>query len=81
MKVLRFFPYRTAFVRGDDVLEFPRRLFKDLEFQLAKDAGISADNHTCYEVEVNSFPMNRIVYLMFTDLNVRMGNRIDEERW
>lgn len=78
MKVMKHFPYRTGYVRGTDVVEFPRIYMNDFEQELAKSAKVQIDNHTCYEVLNSAFPGNKTIFVMFTDSVIRIGTRIDK---
>ena len=78
MKVLKHYPYRTGYVRGSDVIEFPRIYMTDFEIELVKIAGVRIDNHTCYEVSNSAFPGTKTIFIMFTDSVIRIGTRIDK---
>ena len=81
MKLLQYFPYRKAYVRGGNPLYFPRELMKDLELELAKMAGVRKDNHTCYLVEVKSQPIPVQRCIMFTDFDCIIGDKFDIKSW
>ena len=81
LNVLRVYPYRTAWVRGNGVVSFPREMMLDFEDYLARIANVKTDNHTCYVVEMPSFRENVIKTFMFTDLYMYMGNTVDVGKW
>lgn len=85
LKVLRHYPYRTAYVRDGNILIFPRDVMKDLEHYLAKIANVAPDNHVCYKVQmteaVNGVYDDVVKYFMFTDSSVYIGNKISEGKW
>lgn len=83
VKVLNHYPYRKAWVRGTGVVAFPREMMMTFEKHLAQQAGVKPDNHTCYVVEMASFPENIVKTFMFTDLYVFMGSHgnLDVGNW
>lgn len=78
MKVLKYFPYRTAFVFGNRVT-FPRELMREFETELAKLSGCSLDNHVCYHVYLGNGEPEK--YFMFHDFVMIMGDEIKERKW
>lgn len=83
MKVLKQFPYRTAFVRGN-VMVFDRAAMKSLENWLAEQVGAQKDNHVCYSVTDYKICFGRTdvaAGIMFTDSNCIIGSQIDEGKW
>jgi len=81
IKVLKFYPYRKGFVRGDVVLQFPITPMRDFQKLLAHIAGVQCDNHTCFLVEMKTTFSEKIVAFMFSDLIMYMGDRIEEKVW
>jgi hypothetical protein len=80
MKIINFFPYRKAYVRGKS-LYFPRELMENLESELAKMANVDKDNHVCYLVKFESFPVPIDKGIMFTDSHCIIGDIIDIKNW
>jgi hypothetical protein len=76
MKILEYYPYRTALVRGN-VKELPRELMKPVEEQLCKMQGVPIDNHTCYLLEFNSPNGPKIVAIRFHDFVCKIGDCIE----
>jgi hypothetical protein len=81
IKVLKYYPYRKGFVRGDLVLQFPITPMRDFQQLLAHIAGVKCDNHTCFLVEIKTISNNKIVAFMFSDLTMYMGDRVEEKSW
>lgn len=74
LKLLQYYRYRTARPSGGFVI-FPRKFMRSFEETLAKMAGVSIDNHTCYLVEL---PYNTIKSFWFTDDTMIMGDGIQK---
>lgn len=75
LRVLRYYPYRTGFVRG---ATFPREQMKSLEeYLFAKDSR-RPDNHTCFLVEDLHY---HIIGVMFSDLSCVIGDSVEERKW
>lgn len=80
MKILKYFPYRTG--RPMDRLgEFPRESMKSLEEQLSKMQNVHADNHVCYLISIESFPVDRVMGVMFSDFKCVLAHDIEEKFW
>lgn len=85
MKLVQFYPYRTAYVRGN-AIHFPREWMKNLEDNLSQMArqkyeGTDYRNHTCYVVQFEGYPDETIRAFMFTDSMMIMGDRVDVGKW
>ncbi len=76
--------YRSAQVT-EVFLELPREACHDLEEQLAAAAGKRPDNHVVYEVKQEGWgadgPQENTTYISCSDLTVRFGRGIIQERW
>ena len=81
IKVLKFFRYRTGMIQGNSIIEFPRETQREFEKRLACIAGVNADNHTCYVVEMDDIRNDKkVVAFMFSDLIMSMGDQVVERR-
>jgi hypothetical protein len=97
MKLLAYYPYRKAWVRGNPVI-FLRESMADFErtvAQMAKKSNIAylddfygqmkfqSENGKCGNHTCFTVEMENYVIrsFMFTDLTVIMGDRVDIENW
>lgn len=95
MKLLAYYPYRKAWVRGNTV-HFPRDLMRGFELQIAYMAEKSdityLDDHyghmrfrgiNCGNHTCFTLEMEcgKICSFMFTDSLMIMGDRVDIENW
>jgi hypothetical protein len=78
MKLVQHFPYRKGFVKGKNVLEFPREAMASLEDYLAKLANVRKDNHVCYLVKDIDFSGSQTKAIMFHDMVCFIGDRVDK---
>lgn len=78
MKVLKYFPYRTAFVGGNRIT-FPREVMREFEWKLARLIGKTPDNHVCYCVDLGNHEPAK--YFMFHDFWMIIGDEIKEGKW
>jgi hypothetical protein len=74
---VKCYPYRTATV-GDPYLEVPRQTTYALEDYLALKAGVTANNHTVYEIVHETRPP---VYVWFSNGWTRFGASVTNEPW
>ena len=81
IKILKYYPYRTGFVRGDSVLVFPIEPMRNFQKMLAQMAGVQCDNHTCFLTEMETTGEKKIVAFMFSDLIMYMSNQVEEKSW
>jgi len=83
VKVLKFYPYRKGFVRGNSVIQFPIEPMRNFQKMLAQIAGVDCDNHTCFLVEMEDAAISdkKVVAFMFFDLVMYMGDRVEEKSW
>lgn len=75
VRVMKYYPYRTGFVRG---ATFRRATMRPLEEHLFKEAGVRIDNHTCFLVKDL---YHQPVAVMFHDLQCIIGKEVEERRW
>lgn len=78
-KVLKRYPYRTAFVRNV-LIEFDRTVdsIATFETRLAKAVNASPDNHTAYQCQTAN---GTVFYIGCSDAKYFIGLTIDEENW
>lgn len=80
MKVLEYYPYRSARIIGDRIT-FPREEMRSFEEALAKLAGVpTTDNHVCYHVYLGNRDKPKI-YVMFSDFWMYLGDKIEKRYW
>lgn len=74
------YPYRTArVVDAPIIIDRNTEAARKFEEELAKAAGMVADNHTCYELK--SF-FGSTLYIMCSDMSIAVGGKIIlAERW
>jgi len=65
----------------DRLGEFPRESMKSLEEQLSKMQNVHADNHVCYLISIESFPVDRVMGVMFSDFKCVLAHDIEEKFW
>lgn len=75
LKVIKYYPYRSGFVRG---ATFPRETMRSLEEHLFQQIGQRPDNHTCFLVEDMYY---NPVAVMFHDLQCVIGAAVEERKW
>jgi hypothetical protein len=81
IRLVKYYPYRTAHVR-DDIVRLPREHTRSFEEALAKLAGLPhPDNQTCYVIEDTTGFDVKTVAVMFTDFTCVIGKRVDEGGW
>jgi len=73
MKLIKYYPYRTARVQ-DITVSLPREVLDKLEQDLAAQAGQYRDNHTCYTF-IDERHKERTAF--FTDLVVHFGTVVE----
>ena len=77
MKLIKHYPYRTARVSGVTMV-LPREIARDLEQELARQAGVKLDNHTVYAFTGEN---RRDVAAFFTDGKAIFGDTVLEGKY
>ena len=77
MKSIKYYPYRTGFVRG---IGIDREKTKALEDQLYADLNItSKSNHACFDcIDENT---NEKCAVIFSDFSCVIGEKVEKRNW